>query len=138
MRSFQGIVFIQSYEPEYKVKFSNLRQCTFNFFSFFLREIIFVRRFEILKLFESIPLRQQQLHQFIPFPKITTLFVHKQIWIHLRHWDQNKQKAFSTSLFINTPSPVQPIKCHCCPQIETSQLIYTARATLAINWLIGT
>ena len=36
-----------------------------------------------------------------------------------------------------------PIKCHCCPQIKTSQLIYTAnqstgfymRATLALNGL---
>ena len=50
--------------------------------------------------------------------QITTLFVYSKILIHLRHWDQNKQKGppfipsphllyftdFSDPLFIKTPS----------------------------------
>ena len=44
----------------------------------------------------------------------------------------------------NTSKIIRPIKCQCCPHIETSELIYTAtqlacfymRATLAFNGLI--
>ena len=39
---------------------------------------------------------------FFPFPKITTLFVHSQIFTHLHHCDQNKQNilpVYSNCLF---------------------------------------